>query len=162
MEIWVVTFQTQVYKSLRNTFTKKVILIEEKSDIWKSINFSMKKYVKNAISIFQWMHSLFGKFFYIIWKFTTHITKSSSSGSGVIESCLDMLFRRRLALSPEATFEKPTAAPIACPASSRCSIEKESSLMMLETLIFRSIWAFAWIRPLDLFLVIWKQKQKLL
>ena len=45
------------------------------------------------------------------------------------------------------------------PASSRCSIEKESSLMILETLIFRSIWAFAWIRPLDLFLVIWKQKK---
>ena len=31
--------------------------------------------------------------------------------------------------------------------------------MILETLIFRSIWAFAWIRPLDLFLVIWKQKK---
>ena len=99
------------------------------------------------------------KSFILFEKFTTHITKSSSSGSGVIESCLDMLFRRRLALSPEATFEKPTAAPIACPASSRCSIEKESSLIMLETLIFRSIWAFAWIRPLDLFLVIWKQKK---
>lgn len=52
MEIWVVTFQTQAYKLVRDTFTKKVILIEEKSDIWKSINFSMKKFVKKSYQYF--------------------------------------------------------------------------------------------------------------
>ena len=100
--------------------------------------------------------------------------RSSSSGSGLMaESCLkkskqradqtkqttfhfvsvciavylERLLRRRLSLRLEETLDIPTTAPMAAPASSKWSMEKESSLMILETLIFLSTARLEFLRP---------------
>ena len=74
-------------------------------------------------------------------------TKQFHFVSVCIAVYLERLLRRRLSLRLEETLDIPTTAPMAAPASSKWSMEKESSLMILETLIFLSTARLEFLRP---------------